>query len=494
MSDPAADTIELLSSEDVSRTIARIAHQIIEKTAVDSTNAQPLLLLGIPSGGVPLARRLAEKIHQFTGVTVPVGSLDITLYRDDLRNKPHRALQKTNIPIDKIDGTNIILVDDVLFSGRSIRAALDALRDLGRPDTVQLAVLVDRGHRQLPIRADYVGKNLPTARSEDVTVLLADIDGRDGVLLTRSPEPASLADDIIGLMDEADRFREALEGRELKKLPTLRGRTIFTLFYENSTRTRSSFETAGKWMSADVINISASSSSVRKGESLQDTGLTLSAIGADALIIRHSSSGAAQQLAQWVAPGGNGPSVINAGDGAHQHPTQALLDAVTMRQRIGEISGKKIVIVGDCLHSRVVRSNVDLLSTLGAEVVLVAPPTLMPTGVENWPVRVSYTMDPEIADADVVMMLRVQQERMQGGFFPSHREYSTLYGMSKERESRMKDSAIIMHPGPMLRGMEINYTVADAPRTAVLQQVSNGVHVRMAVLFTLIASTDSPGF
>ena len=182
MSDPAADTIELLSSEDVSRTIARIAHQIIEKTAVDSTNAQPLLLLGIPSGGVPLARRLAEKIHQFTGVTVPVGSLDITLYRDDLRNKPHRALQKTNIPIDKIDGTNIILVDDVLFSGRSIRAALDALRDLGRPDTVQLAVLVDRGHRQLPIRADYV------------TVLLADIDGRDGVLLTRSPEPASPAD------------------------------------------------------------------------------------------------------------------------------------------------------------------------------------------------------------------------------------------------------------------------------------------------------------
>ena len=193
MSESAADTIELLSSEDVSRTIARIAHQIIEKTAVDSTNAQPLLLLGIPSGGVPLARRLAEKIHQFTGVTVPVGSLDITLYRDDLRNKPHRALQKTNIPIDNIDGTNIILVDDVLFSGRSIRAALDALRDLGRPDTVQLAVLVDRGHRQLPIRADYVGKNLPTARSEDVTVLLADIDGRDGVLLTRSPEPAAPA-------------------------------------------------------------------------------------------------------------------------------------------------------------------------------------------------------------------------------------------------------------------------------------------------------------
>lgn len=301
-------------------------------------------------------------------------------------------------------------------------------------------------------------------------------------------------DEIISLMDEADRFREALDGKDLKKLPTLRGRTIFTMFYENSTRTRASFETAGKWMSADVINISASSSSVKKGESLKDTGLTLSAIGADALIIRHPSSGAAVQLAEAVSPDDAGPSVINAGDGSHQHPTQALLDAVTMRQRIGDIADRKVVIVGDCLHSRVARSNVDLLSTLGAEVVLVAPPTLLPTGVANWPVRVSYDMDSEIPDADVVMMLRVQQERMLGGFFPSHREYAALYSMSKEREARLKDSAIIMHPGPMLRGMEINYTVADAPRAAILQQVTNGVYARMAVLFTLIAGSNEPGF
>ncbi len=301
-------------------------------------------------------------------------------------------------------------------------------------------------------------------------------------------------DEIIGLMDEADRFREALENREIKKLPTLRGRTVFTLFYENSTRTRSSFETAGKWMSADVINISASSSSVAKGESLQDTGLTLSAVGADAIIMRHPSSGAPELLAEWVAPQGVGPSVINAGDGAHQHPTQALLDAVTMRQRLGRIEGRKVVIVGDCLHSRVVRSNVDLLTTLGAEVVLVAPPTLMPFGADTWPVRVTQDFDAEIPDADVVMMLRVQAERMHGGFFPSHREYAALYGLSVQRERRMKADAIVMHPGPMLRGMEINYSVADAPRTAVLQQVSNGVHVRMAVLFTLIAGTDTPGF
>lgn len=185
MSAPLGDQVELLSSDDVARTVARIAHQIIEKTAVDSGQSTPVMLLGIPSGGVPLARRLAEKIEQFTGVTIPVGSLDITLYRDDLRSKPHRALQPTTIPAGGVDGVRVILVDDVLFSGRSIRAALDALRDVGRPESVQLAVLVDRGHRELPIRADYVGKNLPTARAEDVAVLLSDIDGRDAVLLTR---------------------------------------------------------------------------------------------------------------------------------------------------------------------------------------------------------------------------------------------------------------------------------------------------------------------
>ncbi|OFT27993.1 aspartate carbamoyltransferase [Corynebacterium sp. HMSC08F01] len=292
-------------------------------------------------------------------------------------------------------------------------------------------------------------------------------------------------EEIIELMDEADRFREALDGREIKKLPTLRGRTVMTLFYENSTRTRSSFETAGKWMSADVINLSASSSSVKKGESLKDTAATLEAIGADAIIMRHPASGAAQLLAKWLP----NTSIVNAGDGQHQHPTQALLDAVTMRQHIGDVAGKRVLIVGDILHSRVARSNVDLLHILGAEVVLVAPPTLLPTGVEFWPARVSYDFDAEIEYADVVMMLRVQAERMNGGFFPSHREYATLYGLSVDRADRMKDSALIMHPGPMLRGMEINYDVADRDNAVVLGQVSNGVYTRMAVLFTLLAGT-----
>lgn len=298
-------------------------------------------------------------------------------------------------------------------------------------------------------------------------------------------------EEIVGLLDEADRFAEVLDGRELKKLPTLRGRTVFTMFYENSTRTRSSFETAGKWMSADVINVSASGSSVKKGESLKDTALTLQAVGADAIIIRHPSSGAARQVANWLGD----TAIINAGDGSNQHPTQALLDAVTMRRHIGDIEGKHIVIVGDIMHSRVARSNAQLLTRLGADVTFVAPPTLLPFGVEKWgmdghQVRISHNMDAELADADAVMMLRVQAERMNGGFFPSHREYATRFGMSKARLARLKDNSIVMHPGPMLRGMEINDEVADDPRTVVLDQVTAGVQVRMAVLFQLLVGTD----
>lgn len=305
------------------------------------------------------------------------------------------------------------------------------------------------------------------------------------------------------LLDEADRFEQALLGREVKKLPTLRGRTIMTVFFENSTRTRVSFEVAGKWMSADVINVSASSSSVSKGESLRDTAMTLRAAGADALIVRHPASGAAHQIAQWTAGQGDGgvngrsagstpggPAVINAGDGTHEHPTQALLDALTLRQRLGSIAGKRVGIVGDILHSRVARSNAILLSTLGAEVVLIAPPTLLPVGASMWPVRVSHNIDAELPALDAVLMLRVQAERMNGGFFPSPKEYSITYGLSQKRMDLLPEHAVVLHPGPMLRGMEIASSVADSPRTAVLQQVTNGVHVRMAVLFRLLVGSD----
>ncbi len=298
-------------------------------------------------------------------------------------------------------------------------------------------------------------------------------------------------DEATAILDDADRFAESLLGREVKKLPTLRGRTIITMFYENSTRTRVSFEVAGKWMSGDVINVSSSGSSVAKGESLRDTALTLRAAGADALIIRHPASGAAQQLAEWTATeDGGGPSVINAGDGTHEHPTQALLDALTIRQRLGGIEGKRVAIVGDVLHSRVARSNVLLLHTLGAEVVLVAPPTLFPVGVAGWPVTVSHDLDAELPVADAVLMLRVQAERMTGGFFPSAREYSVRYGLSEKRQALLPGHAVVLHPGPMLRGMEISSSVADSTQSAVLQQVSNGVHIRMAVLFHLLVGSE----
>jgi aspartate carbamoyltransferase catalytic subunit len=298
------------------------------------------------------------------------------------------------------------------------------------------------------------------------------------------------------LLDEAERFEQALLGREVHKLPTLRGRTVMTVFYENSTRTRVSFEVAGKWMSADVINVSASSSSVSKGESLRDTALTLHAAGADALIVRHPASGAVHQIARWMdawavqSGRGAGPAIINAGDGTHQHPTQALLDALTLRQRFGDIEGRRVVIVGDILHSRVARSNVFLLATLGAEVVLVAPRTLLPVGAESWPAFISHSLDAELPGADAVLMLRVQAERMNGGFFPSAREYSVNYGLSERRLALLEEHAVVLHPGPMLRGMEIASPVADSPQAAILQQVTNGVHMRMAVLFRLLVGTQ----
>jgi aspartate carbamoyltransferase catalytic subunit len=293
-----------------------------------------------------------------------------------------------------------------------------------------------------------------------------------------------------GLLDTADRLKQALLGREVRKLPTLRGRTVITLFYEDSTRTRVSFEIAGKWMSADTINVSAKGSSVSKGESLRDTAATLAAAGADCVVIRHPASGAPHRMASWSARDaldGVGPSVVNAGDGTHEHPTQALLDAATLRDRLGSLAGRRIGIVGDITHSRVARSNVLLLATLGAEVVLVGPPTLLPVGVADWPCRVGYELDAELPTLDAVMTLRVQAERMCGGFFPSAREYAIGYGLSQRRLAMLPEHAVVLHPGPMVRGMEIAPSVADSPRAAVLEQVRNGVHVRMAVLYHLLA-------
>ncbi len=284
----------------------------------------------------------------------------------------------------------------------------------------------------------------------------------------------------------------ALADRPIKKLPALRGRTVVNLFFEDSTRTRISFEAAAKRLSADVINFAAKGSSLSKGESLKDTALTLEAMGADAVVVRHGASGAPHRLAHsgWVRS-----SVVNAGDGTHEHPTQALLDAFTMWRHLGGskqggLDGRRVAIVGDVLHSRVARSNALLLQTLGVEVTLVAPPTLLPVGIDTWGVETSYDLDSVIPKADAVMMLRVQQERMHGGFFPTAREYSRRYGLDSRRMATLQDHTIVMHPGPMVRGMEITADVADSDRSVIVEQVTNGVAVRMAVLYLLLSGAD----
>jgi aspartate carbamoyltransferase catalytic subunit len=288
------------------------------------------------------------------------------------------------------------------------------------------------------------------------------------------------------VLDTAAEMAQLTEGRSVKKLPTLRGRAVVNLFFEDSTRTRTSFELAAKRLSADVVNFSAKGSSLSKGESLKDTALTLEAMGADGVVVRHWASGAPHRLAHsgWIRS-----SVLNAGDGTHEHPTQALLDAYTLRRHLGSLEGRRITIVGDVLHSRVARSNVLLLSTLGADVTMVGPPTLLPVGVENWPCETGYELDPALAKADAVMMLRVQRERMNAAFFPSAREYSRRYGLDARRFALLPEDAVVLHPGPMNRGMEITAEVADSDRSVIVEQVTNGVYVRMAVLYLLLAGS-----
>jgi aspartate carbamoyltransferase catalytic subunit len=290
---------------------------------------------------------------------------------------------------------------------------------------------------------------------------------------------------ILTILDTAESMHD-VQRREVKKLPTLRGRTVVNMFFEDSTRTRSSFGLAGKWLSADVINISGKGSSTSKGESLRDTVRTVAAMGVDGFVIRHSASGAAQQVSEWVDA-----VVINAGDGTHEHPTQALLDAYSMRRRLGDLEGRHVAIVGDLTHSRVLRSNLICLKTLGARVTVVAPPTLMPSGITTWAksegFETSYEFDAVLPTVDAVMMLRVQRERMSGGFFPTEREYTVSYGLTRERLRSLQEHTVILHPGPMNRGLEIATDAADAAQSLVLDQVSAGVAVRMSVLYHLLA-------
>ncbi|MGH3443472.1 MAG: aspartate carbamoyltransferase catalytic subunit [Nitriliruptorales bacterium] len=292
---------------------------------------------------------------------------------------------------------------------------------------------------------------------------------------------------VTTVLDTAEQLREIAE-RPIKKVPTLRGRTVCNLFLEDSTRTRISFEVAAKRLSADVINFSAKGSSVSKGESFKDTALTLRAMGVDAIVVRSHSSGAPLQLTRWVDA-----KVLNAGDGWHQHPTQALLDLFTIRRHLGRLEGLRVAIVGDILHSRVARSEVQALQLVGADVVLVAPPTLLPPAVETWGAEISYDLDAVLGDLDVLYLLRVQRERMTAHFFPTIREYARLWGVDARRLDRLPEGAIVMHPGPMNRGVEIAPDVADSERAVITDQVTNGIAVRMSLLYLMLGSEAQPG-
>src|SRR5436853_593406 len=372
----------------MSKSLARIAHEILERNASPS-DVDALALVGIRTRGVPIARRIAAAIHGINGHEIPTGSLDITLYRDDLMRHavgPQPLSRRTEIPC-------------------SIADTGGAVRGIGQ--------------------------------------------------------------------------------RPSKNWRTMLGQTVFNLFYEPSTRTRTSFEIAEKRLSADTLNIAVAASSVLKGETLVDTAMNIEAMAPDVIVMRHASSGACQLLADVCKS-----RIINAGDGMHEHPTQALLDAFTIREHKKDIAGLKIAIVGDLLHSRVLRSNALLLTKLGAELWVCGPPTLVPPGIECLGVPVTTSVEEAVRDADVIMMLRIQQERMQGAFFPSLREYFNVFGMTTGRVKLAKPDVIIMHPGPMNRGVESASAVADGPYSVILEQVANGVAVRMAVLYLLAGGVE----
>ena len=492
---------QVLTSADVLRALTRMAHEVVERNG----GVEDVVLVGLQTGGVPLATKMAEILRQIEAVdTLAVGSLDVAFYRDDIGLRPVLPEAVTDIPVD-LAGKVVVLVDDVLFTGRTIRAALERPQRL-RPGPRHPA---RRHGRPRPPRAAHParlrGEEPPdAARGDGRRRRGRRLDRQSGGQVTGTQHLLSVADlgpdGIAEVLRVAEAFAE-VERRSVPKVPTLRGKVVATLFFEESTRTRLSFETAAKRLSADVLSLAVASSSVKKGESLRDTVETVEAMGIDAIIIRHSSAGAPHQVARWVERA----HVVNAGDGWHEHPTQALLDCFTVRQVLAErkgaapeelgiacFEGLRVLIVGDVRHSRVARSEVLAYTALGAHVTLAAPGSLLPPSLEGWPVEVATDLDAALGDADVVSLLRLQAERGSGSFVPSLREYTAGWGLTARRAERLAEDAIVTHPGPMVRGVEIASDVADLPRTVVTQQVANGVAVRMAILFLLLGG-ELPG-
>lgn len=516
----------ILFTEDVMRNLIHLLAQQI----INDNDVQDLAFIGILRRGFPLAKRIAEEIFKICKVLPPVGAVSTTLFRDDLRiGKGIVQVHGTTHFSFDINQRTIILVDDVLAAGRTIRAAMDEIMYYGRPKKILLACLIDRGGREIPIQPNYCAWK-PTIEAIPqnlwISVLLKEIDGKDMVIIEEQETPVETSwsetspkehifsadhpalkiwkhkdllglqflsrEEIISILDMVPSFLEVMSrSTGIKKVPLLQGRVVVHWFHEPSTRTFASFDLAAKRLSADTLSISASTSSEKKGETLHDTLYNIEAMKTDILVVRHRYSGVPQLLAE------SHPShVINAGDGQHEHPTQGLLDVFTMREfyrnykkdrNIG-LEGAKISIIGDIAHSRVARSNIWALLKLGAQVTLCGPQTLLPKSFAQLGVRLTTHLKEALLDADIIYALRIQLERQTKGLFPSIREYVRLYRIDRDTIRYAPAHAIVMHPGPINRDIELATEIADSPRSLILQQVSHGVAVRMAVMHLLANS------
>ena len=503
---PIAFAARMKSQFDPSDVAAAFDQLFAQITALFPQD-QYLNVVGIRTRGSILANRIVARLRQGGYTLVDHGVIDVTMYRDDLaRLGPRGVVGQTRLDLD-IDGKPLLLVDDVLSTGRTLRAAMDAIADFGRPSVLKTAVLVDRGGREVPISADHTGltlANVPADRR--INVRFRELDGKDGIFITAdAPKPADgavpaaqwkhkhllgledlTADEINFVLNTADSFKE-VSTRSVKKVPALRGRVVVNAFFEDSTRTRMSFSLAAERLSADVLDFASQGSSVSKGETLIDTARTIEAMGVDIIVVRHKAAGAAEVLSRTCRC-----SIVNAGDGAHEHPTQGLLDLYTIRERFGGVKGLKVAIVGDIANSRVARSDLWGLQKLGAEVILVGPPTLLPKAFESLGARVCHRLDDVIGEVDAIQMLRVQNERMQAAQFPTVREFTQLFGLTWDRFQRCKKDVFVMHPGPMNRGIEIQSDIADGEQSGILKQVTNGLAVRMAVLYLVSQASQLP--
>ena len=479
--------------------VGKLIDELVRQLASHFDKTLRLNIVGIRTRGAILADRIVHRLRALGFDHIDHGVIDITLYRDDLSRLSTRTPAGPTMLEMTLDNTPLLIVDDVLSTGRTMRAALDALADFGRPSSTKLAVLVDRGGREVPIEADFAAHRfVDLPKDQRVTLQLRELDGRDEIVVGESVKPRaetpsmpswtrkhlleieSLSKDEIELiLSTADTFRE-VSTRSVKKVPALRGKVVVNAFFEDSTRTRMSFSLAAQRLSADVLDFSSAGSSVAKGETLIDTARNIEAMGIDVLVIRHGSSGAPLMLSKALKC-----SVVNAGDGAHEHPTQGLLDVYTIRQRLGRVEGLNVAIVGDVANSRVARSDLWALTKLGASVTLIGPPTLVPKSFEKLSpgVRVLHDFDVDLSRFDVINMLRVQNERMKSAQFPTIREFTRLFGLTWDRFQRCRKDVLVLHPGPMNRGVEIHNEIADGPSSGILQQVENGLAVRMAVLY-----------